>query len=320
MKKAVRHVPILLSFLLVGMAGGPTGPSPIPLRVSDACWRPLCNIENPTLQRDLKQALRKNRLWRSLLEKKKMAVGVIDLADPQAPRFAQINGRAMMYAASLPKIAVLLAAHVCFEDGTLQPTPPVHDDLLAMTRVSSNSAATRLIQRIGLRRIEEILLDPRYRLYDLNAGGGIWVGKAYAAAGEIHPDPIKGLSHAANVNQVCRFYYLLANARLINAKRSRQMLEILSSPGLHTKFVGAMEQIAPGAHIYRKSGTWRVWHSDSMLVWDELWRRYILVSMVEHPQGERVLRELVPVVEQILEPKNTILVANPTVSDSLRLR
>ena len=39
-----------------------------------------------------------------------MSVGLVDLRDLDNVKFAQINGNNMMYAASLPKIAVLLAS------------------------------------------------------------------------------------------------------------------------------------------------------------------------------------------------------------------
>ena len=320
MKVPARQLLVPLSFLLLGMAGESMEPPPIPLPVADGSWRPLCECGDAALQRKLEDAMQENALWQSLIEQEKMAVGVIDLTHPQSPRFAQINGMTMMYAASLPKVGVLLAAQVCFEDGSLKATQPIYDDLVAMIRISDNSAATRMIRRIGLERIQAILTDPRYRFYDKDQGGGIWVGRAYAGGGDNHPDPIKGLSHAANVNQVCRFYYLLATGRLINPKASREMLEVLSMPALHTAFVDALERIAPTARLYRKSGNWKIWQSDSMLVWDDLWRRYILVAMVEHPKGDRILKELAPVVDGILKPKGTLLAASPAGGDTFPKR
>ena len=97
--------------------------------------------------------------WRTLIQKRKMSVGVVDLSDPKRPSFARVNGRVMMYAASLPKIAVLLAAYVCFEDGTLEETREIQADLIAMIRTSSNQAATRLIDLIGF----QILLPSGHR-------------------------------------------------------------------------------------------------------------------------------------------------------------
>jgi hypothetical protein len=60
------------------------------------------------------------------------------------------------------------------------------------------------------------------------------------------------------------------------------------------------------AKIYRKSGTWRQWHSDSALVRDPDWRNYILVALVESPNGEAILRNLVPMIEDILVQKRRL--------------
>ena len=157
--------------------------------------------------------MKQNEFWRYLIEEKKMAVGVVDLSDLEAARFAGVNGETMMYAASLPKIAICLAAFQSFEDGTLSETPQIHQELTDMIRRSSNQAACRMIDRIGLHRIQAVIMDPHYRFYDPEKGGGIWVGARYGRGGERIPEPIKGLSHAATVTQVCRFYYMLANGR-----------------------------------------------------------------------------------------------------------
>jgi beta-lactamase class A len=276
---------------------------PVPFAVAENAWQPLYETVDPGLQVELERSLGRKALWRSLIEAKKMAVGVVDLSDPAAPRFARVNDRAMMYAASLPKIAILLAACVSFEDGSLVETPEIHADLVAMIRNSSNSAATRMIDRMGFDKIAAVLLDPQYGFYDPEQGGGLWVGKRYAKAGGRHPDPIQGLSHAATVFQVCRFYYLLANGKIISPERSRQMLDILADPAIHHKFVCMIEERAPDARMFRKSGTWRNWHCDSVMVWGRVWRHYILVALVEHAQGEQILRDLVPVVESLLEPE-----------------
>ena len=272
----------------------------LPIHVSPQRWLPLLGTTDAALQRRLESVLKKNRLWASLLKNGKMAVGLVDLKAPAVPHFASINGNVMMYAASLPKIAVLLAAFQAFEDGTLDETAEVMEDLNNMIRYSSNKAATRLIDQIGFDGINATLTDPRYRLFDPQQGGGLWVGKRYAKTGGRYPDPLKGLSHAATVAQVCRFYYLLATGRLVNVERSRQMLKVMDNPGLHHKFVHALDQQGTRAHVYRKSGTWKTWHADSMLVWGPREERYILVALVEDPRGEQILRELVPAVQKVL--------------------
>ena len=293
-------------FAALLLLAGPVAAAPIPelslpVAVPDSLWRPLRETVDDSLQRRLESRLKQNELWADLMKSQKMAVGLVDLTVPESPRFARINGDVMMYAASLPKIAILLTTMQSFEDGTLKETPEVMKDLTDMIRKSSNGAATRSIDRVGgLAKIQAVLTDPRYELYDAEKGGGLWVGKRYAKTGAVHGDPLKGLSHGASATQVCRFYYLLATGRLISPARSTQMLELLSSPGIRHKFVQALAEEAPWAHLYRKSGTWKTWHSDSALVWGSRWRRYILVGLTEHPLGGVVLRDLVGVVEEVL--------------------
>jgi beta-lactamase class A len=296
---------LLLAVLLVvplGMNRVSAAVSKLPLGVADRDWRPLEQRWDRRLQARLDLPLKQQTLWQSLISEQKMAVGLVDLSDPNLPRFAQVNGNTMMYAASLPKIAVLLAAFQGLEDGALQETPGLRADLIEMIRRSDNFATSQVIGRIGLRRIAAVILDPRYRFYDQKHGGGLWVGSDYGPHLEENPEPLKNLDHAATVNQACRFYYLLAYGRLINRERSRQMLKILAFPDLDDKFIHALGGSVPSNHLYRKSGEWKLWNSDSILVWNGTWRRYILVAMVEHAQGENILRQLLPAMEQILRP------------------
>ncbi len=289
----------LLVFVGSAVAQQP-GYQTLPVLMPEDSWCPLWETADQSLQSKLENRLSENRAWASLIEKEKMAVGLVDLTDLNSPRFACVNGDTMMYAASLPKIAILLAAFQTLEDGILEEMPETIDKLTRMIRYSSNECATRMIDQIGFEKIEEVLRDPQYQLFDANRGGGLWVGKRYGKFGKRYPDPIKGLSHAATVNQVCRFYYLLATGKLINPQRSQQMLEILSSPEIHHKFVNFLEGKIPKSCIFRKSGTWKNWHADSVLVWGPEWRRYILVGLVEDSQGEQRLRNLVPAIEEIL--------------------
>ncbi len=295
--------PLLVVFAVIAVSAGGAGSATpaLPLRLPDTAWRPLDQRRDRELQAKLDRALKKEPLWQTLINQRKLAVGLVDLSSPAAPRFARVNGDTMMYAASLPKIAILLAACQGFEDGSLTETPQVRADLIEMIRRSDNFAASRMVGRIGLTKIERVILDPRYRFYDTASGGGIWVGSSFGGDGQQIPEPLQNLQQAATVNQVCRFYYLLAYGRLINPARSRQMLKILAFPDLHDKFVSMLEGSVPPNYMYRKSGEFRIWYSDSILVWDKAWRRYILVSMVEHPQGEQILKKLVPLVEDILK-------------------
>ncbi len=271
----------------------------LPLKIEDV--KPLRDLVNSTLQDKLIVELNKNNKWKRLIDQKKFAVGLVDLQDPINVKYARVNGNVMMYAASLPKIAVLLAAEDAIEQGEMEETEEIKNDLRLMISKSDNAASTRMIDRLGYEKIEQVLTDPKYDLYDEDFGGGLWVGKRYAKYGERYPDPIKGLSHAATVSQVCRYYYMLVYGKLVSFDRSKIMLDMMVNPDLHHKFVNTLDQVAPKAKIFRKSGTWKNFHTDSVLVWGPEWRRYILVALIEDPEGEKICRELVTVIEKVLQ-------------------
>ncbi len=280
--------------------------SNLPLHFGGDNIRPLLSMGNITFQNSLEFELMKNPLWKKLINQKKMAVGVVDLSNPGQAKFASINGNYMMYAASLPKIAILLAAEDAIDKGELKETPEVKSDLRLMISKSNNQAATRMIDLLGFKKIQNVLMDPLYKFYDKNNGGGLWVGKRYAKDGNTNRESLKNLSHAASVNQVCRYYYMLANGELVSRDRSKIMLDMLEKPELHHKFVNTLDKIAPEATLYRKSGSWKDFHSDSVLVWDiDPARRYILVALVDDSNGENIIRNLVVPVEKAL--KNALI-------------
>ncbi|HCY87264.1 MAG TPA: hypothetical protein DHV36_19180 [Desulfobacteraceae bacterium] len=284
-------------------ASGNTPSFPLPMNTGSLSVRPLRELLDPRLQQRLVAKLTGRSYWHQMIRDKKMAVGLVDLSRPSRILFARVNGNQMMYAASLPKIAVLLAAAHSMEYRLIPRTPELVTDLHLMIRKSDNPAATRVIERMGMVRIQQILALEQYAFYDEAHGGGLWVGKKYAQAGKRYPDPVGGISHGATATQVCRFYYLLAMGKLISPERSREMLEILFNPGLHHKFVNTLERIAPKALLFRKSGTWKSWHSDSVLVWGPDWRRYIAVALVEDKNGESILRKLIPELEAVLKTR-----------------
>ncbi|MGB5981190.1 MAG: serine hydrolase [Nonlabens sp.] len=257
--------------------------------------------QNTALQLALQDQIMAKPRWRQLVNQKKLAISIVDLSDLEDIHYAAINGNHMMYAASMPKIAVLYAAFDAIEDGTLKLSKTVKDDMWLMISKSNNAASTRMIDRVGFQRIEDLMCNPENPFYDKNQGG-LWVGKRYAAQGKRNPEPIRGLSHAATTSSVAKLYYQLATGQLINEKRSKQMLDYLEGPSLHHKFVNTLDQIAPDATLYRKSGSWKNWHCDSVLVWDEeRGKHYILVAMVQHPNGEKIIRSLVRPAELALD-------------------
>lgn len=261
---------------------------------------PLFVVDDGPLQVFLEQEINKQPYWRKLANQKKLSIGVVDLNNTDFVQYAGINSEEMMYAASLPKIAVLLASMDAIENCELIATSAVRNDMKLMISNSNNQATTRMIDRVGFNKIKDVLTDPKYNFYDYEKGG-LWVGKRYAAAGKRMPDPIKGLSHAASVMQVCRFYFQLVTGNLVTRQRSKEMLDIMENPALHHKFVNTLDRIAPNARLFRKSGSWKNFHSDSILVWGDDGRKYILVALVDDPNGEQIIRNLVVPVEKVIK-------------------
>nr|AOE09020.1 conserved hypothetical protein [uncultured bacterium]CCF99565.1 conserved hypothetical protein, beta-lactamase/transpeptidase-like [uncultured Dokdonia sp.] len=266
---------------------------------------PLETHTSPILRELLIQEINKNSKWKNLVKSNRMSIGVVDMSNLENIEYAGINDEFMMYAASLPKIAILLAAMDAIENGELQDSREIRKDMRLMISKSNNAASTRMIDRVGYDKIEQVLRSDQLKLYDEEVGGGLWVGKRYAAGGKRNPDPMKGLSHAATARQVCSFYYQLAMGNLVSTEKSEEMLDIMKEPALHHKFVNTLDKIAPKADIYRKSGSWKNWHSDSVLVWGPE-RKYILVALIEDAQGEQIVRDLVIPLEKAMKKSRAL--------------
>ncbi len=259
---------------------------------------PLWSHVDRALEADLRTSLDRLGLGTALAEKS-LAVALVDVTDLARPRVAAVNGDHEMYAASLPKIAVLLAAFERIAEGSMALDAETEAALTRMIRVSSDEDAAAMMQRVGKPFIADVLQRPRYRLYDPKRGGGLWAGKDYAQAGLWRRDPIRNLSHAATAMQVARFYYLLETGNLVSREASARMKTILSNPGIDHKFVAGLAGVAPEARLYRKSGTWARWHSDSALV-ERGSHRYIAVALAESPLGGKWMREIIVALDGLV--------------------
>jgi len=253
---------------------------------------------DPRLQKGLENciaALRLNEAVRS----RNLSVVLVDITDPDCPRLAYANPNHMMYAASLPKIAILLGAFERIGRGEMELDAPTLEKLKQMIRRSSNDAATEMLNRVGQDFILEVLQSPRYRLYDPEADGGLWVGKEYSKSSARRRDPLHHLSHGATALQVARFYYLLETGQLVSPEHSRTMKAILGSPEINHKFVKGLKTLHPDSTIYRKSGTWQDFHSDSALIEHEGYR-YIAVALSQSPDGGKWLSELIVAMDNLI--------------------
>ena len=251
----------------------------------------------PELQQSLRGILTELNLNRYVAQKR-LAVSLVDVTDPDHPRYAGINDSEMMYAASLPKICALVAAFERIHDGSLPYTADIRDMITRMIRYSSNVDASRVIQKVGFEYISKVLMGSKYRFYDPLQNGGLWLGKGYGGPSDYWKrDPLHRLSHGATTWQVARFFMLLEQGRLVSPEYSAEMKEILSNPGIHHKFVKGLE--GSGCRIYRKSGTWTKFHADGALV-EHGDKKYIAVALMEDEHGGEIFPRLIRKMDALI--------------------
>jgi len=274
---AIKHILFLTCFMLSGqlMAAG----LPVPLSQS----------ADQQLQKGLETLIAEQHLA-GAVDHKELAVVLVIVTDPDKPHLAELNGSDMVYAASLPKIAILLGAAVEIDDGRLQLNDELHEDIDKMIRYSCNACATKVLEQVGREELLDILQSPRFNFYDRNGDGGLWVGKDYGPAAAYRRDPVSGLSHGATAFQAARFYYKLQNGTLVSPQQTELMMEALSKPGIKHKFVKGLKDY-PGLELYRKSGSWRDFHADSALVRSK-GLAYIMVALSHNPKGAVWLEKL----------------------------
>lgn len=260
---------------------------------------PLWDHVDYTLQNQLQQVVKRLGLG-STVRQGRLALSLVDISDLNRPRVAAINGDKMMYAASLPKIAILLGAFEKIASGEISLDRANRDQLVRMIRVSSNTDATAMLKKVGKQDLAKILASDRYQLYDVRHNGGLWVGKDYGRQGLWRRDPMHNLSHGATAMQVARFYYMLETGQLVNRSASMKMKAILGNPGISHKFVGGLEGYQPDAKIFRKSGSWRNFHSDSAII-EHKGARYIAVALMEHKNGGEWLKRLIRVMDRLVD-------------------
>lgn len=264
---------------------------------------PLREAFDPGLQSRLDRTLERLDLS-AAVRQQRLAVALTDISDPAEPRLASVNGDTMLYAASLPKIAILLGAFVEVERGRLRLDASTRRSLTDMVRVSSNEEATRMLNRVGKSNLIQILSSNRFRLYDPATNGGLWVGKEYGKSPAYRRDPLHNISHGATALQTARFYYLLETGHLLRPGLAREMKSMLGDPGIHHKFVKGLSGYR-GVRVYRKSGSWRRWHADSAIVEDGD-SKYILVALAEDTRGGQWLEDIARAVHPIMAPNRQL--------------
>jgi beta-lactamase class A len=223
------------------------------------------------------------------------AVGVLDL---RTLRLAMIHPDREEYAASLPKIGILLAYFQLHPEAVTNLDARTRYELGLMAKASDNATAARFSRELGLKTIQGVL--DSYGFYDARRGGGLWVGKHYGESDERYGSPVGDNSHAATVRQLLRYFLLLEQGQLISPQASAVMREIFASPDIphdQHKFVSALADRE--VQIIRKWGSWENWFHDAAVVTGSS-RHYILVALTHHPKGDEYLVALARAVDDLM--------------------
>ena len=97
---------------------------------------------------------------------------------------------------------------------------------------------------------------------------------------------------------------MLETGALVTPEYSMKMKEILASTKLEHKFAGALRRISPKALMFRKSGSWRTYHSDSALV-KRRGRAYIAVALSNDVDGQHWLGWIIEELDAIIMAKRS---------------
>jgi len=85
------------------------------------------------------------------------------------------------------------------------------------------------------------------------------------------------------------------------------MKDILARSGIHHKFVKGLAK-RPESIIYRKSGTWKDCHSDSVLV-ERNGKKYVAVALMVNPSPKEVLSRLIIQLDDIIHKNSKLQLA-----------
>jgi beta-lactamase class A len=249
---------------------------------------------NPALQAKLEEIDATLRAAQGMTPQQ-TAVGVLDL---NTLRLAMIHPDREEYAASIPKIGILLTYFQLHPEAATNSNPGTRHELGLMTKASNNEIAAKYSRELGLKQIQTVL--DSYHFYDTNHGGGLWVGKHYGQSDERYGSPVADNSHAATVRQLLRYFLMLEQGRLVSPAASQTMREIFASPDIPHDDIKFVKGLAGrNVQLIRKWGSWEDWQHDAAIVSGGE-RHYILVALTQHPRGDDYLIEFAQAVDDLL--------------------
>ncbi len=93
---------------------------------------------------------------------------------------------------------------------------------------------------------------------------------------------------------------MLDQGELVSPWASAEMKQIMAKPEVKHKFVRGLSS-RPRSQIFRKSGTWKEWHSDSVLV-ERDGQKYVAVALMESSRTGVLARLILKLDDIIFMP------------------
>ncbi len=278
-----------------------TPPSPAPMPPTPALQPLLERATAQTLQQFVDRRLLASQL----------AVTLVDLRDPAAPRRASVRGAEPIYPASVIKLFYLAAAHRWLEDGRLEDTAELRRAMKDMIVDSSNDAthyvidlltgttsgpelppadlATWFERRGAVTRYFASVGYP-----DINASKKPWGDGPYGRESQAIQlfEPKRNM---LTTDATARLLTEIVTGRCVTPQRSAAMLALLArdpattdpDPDNQAKFTGPA--LPPGAKLWSKAGWTSQTRHDATYIELPDGNRFILVIFTVDHANERDL-------------------------------
>ncbi|HUR60093.1 MAG TPA: serine hydrolase [Opitutaceae bacterium] len=297
-----RH-PLLISVaVLIGL------PAPASAQTADA-WAAIQT--SPELQSlvDRSAAATLGRFQARKFLPEQLAITLVDLREPAAPRRAAWRGDVAIYPASVVKLFYLAATHRWMQDGRIGDTPELRRAMKDMIVESSNDATAYIVDVLtGTTSGPELPEDELKAWFDrrnavnryfaslgysgINASKKPWGDGPYGRETQATKmfEPRRNL---LTTDATARLLVEIASGRCVTPARSAEMMQILSrdpakpdaSPDSQARSIGAA--LPPGAKLWSKAGWTSQTRHDAAYVELPNGAKFVLVVFTTDHAGER---------------------------------
>ncbi len=267
-----------MSALAVGLALCLSGPSharaptpPITLSMVGETSEPTNLAPDPQFTADVTALIGDSPLLSKIHAQDALSVVVVDITNPKSIKTAMVRPDWETFTASLSKIIVLLGTVTEF-GGSQREWRKVKERAEDMIKGSSNEAAISLFKEVGHRRVRDAAAA--HGLYD-DVRGGIW----WVPRSSFPMSPKTGVKICATSRKVARYFVLMEQGRLNNARDSRLIKDVLHNSKL-ALLHGGVVKAEPGARYFGKPGVLHEDVSEGMLIEGE--RVRYIVAVISH--------------------------------------